>query len=148
MKKIFRFAPLVALATPFLASAQSTVPGGINIGVITPYSNGIINFINGILVPVLMAVAFIYFLYGVYKYFILGAADEKSRTDGRQFVLWGIIGFVAILSVWGLVSIVGGAFGLSPGGNSPPTPKIGPSTGQNTSNTNVPLGGENSYIIP
>ncbi len=100
------------------------MPTGINLNAITPYSTGIINVINSILVPVLIAIAFIVFLWGVYKYFILGAADEKNRADGRQFVLWGVIGFVVILSLWGLVNIVRGAFGLTTG-SAPPLPTIG-----------------------
>ncbi|MBU6388676.1 hypothetical protein KGQ72_02300 [Patescibacteria group bacterium] len=90
----------------YCQTAQSSSGGGINLSVITPYSEGIKNLINDVLVPVLFALAFIVFLWGVYKYFILGAADEKSRADGRQFVLWGIIGFVVITAVWGFVNIV------------------------------------------
>ncbi|MFZ3043587.1 MAG: hypothetical protein WA058_00545 [Minisyncoccia bacterium] len=129
MKKIFRFAPFAALAVPFSAFAQ------INTTYIKGYSDSIVGIINNILVPVLMAIAFIYFLYGVYKYFILGADSDTERKTGRQFVLWGIIGFVAILSVWGLVNIVGSTLGLSPGGNSPAVPTIGPSA--TTQNTNI-----------
>jgi len=88
------------------------------------YSGDIIDIINGLFLPVLMAVAFITFLWGVYQYFILGASDEKSRTTGRQFVMWGIVGFVVILSVWGLVGLVGSTFNLSPGGVAPAYPLI------------------------
>lgn len=96
--------------------------GGINIGVIKPYSDSIIGIINGILVPVLMAIAFIVFLFGIYKYFIYGASNESDKAEGRKFAMWGIIGFVIIISVWGLVSIVSGAFGLQPGGSAPKPP--------------------------
>jgi hypothetical protein len=70
------------------------------------YKDTVVWFVNSILVPALIAISFIVFLWGVYKYFIFGAADEKSRTEGRQFVLWGVIGFVVITSVWGLVNMV------------------------------------------
>lgn len=124
MRKIFPIVGLGTLlgsfATPLFAAAQT----GINTSAITPYSDGIINVINGILVPVLIAVAFLMFLYGVYKYFILGAADPKSREEGRDFILWGIIGFVVILSVWGLVAIVGDTFGLTAGGGAPSYPTL------------------------
>jgi hypothetical protein len=103
---------------------QTSSGGGINLGVITPYSEGIKNLINSVLVPVLMAIALITFFWGVYKYFILGADSETERATGRQFVLWGIIGFVVIVSLWGLVAIVGGVFGLQPGGSAPSVPKL------------------------
>jgi len=122
MKKISRFVAssvfVVSFCAPFLAAAQ-----GINIGAIKPYSDSIIGIINSILVPVLMAIAFIVFLWGVFKYFILGAAEDKSREEGRQFVMWGIIGFVVILSVWGLVNVVISTLNL-PGGNHPNPPQL------------------------
>jgi len=125
MKKLFQLTTLTAaLALPLFAVAQGGIPTGINTSYITPYSSGIIGVINGILVPVLMAIAFIVFLWGVYKYFILGAADETSRTDGRKFTLWGIIGFVIILSLWGIVNLVMGTLGLSIG-TVPAYPQIG-----------------------
>src|SRR3989344_1478976 len=104
------------------------MPTGININAITPYSTGIINVINNLLVPVLMAIALIVFFWGVYKYFIYGADNDGERETGRQFALWGVIGFVIILSLWGLVNLVMGTFGLSVG-QAPPYPTIGGSTG-------------------
>lgn len=118
MITIFRAVTFVAFLAPLFAMAQT----GINTGAITPYSDGIIRVINGILVPVLMAVAFIVFLWGVYKYFILGASSESDKGEGRTFAMWGIIGFVVILSVWGLVDIVINTFGLTSGGSAPKPP--------------------------
>lgn len=105
---------------------QQSTTGGINIGVIQPYGDSIKNIINNVLVPVLIAIAFITFLWGTYKYFILGADSDEDRKTGRQFVLWGVIGFVIILSLWGLVAIVGSTLGISTGsatqnGLRPPT---------------------------
>jgi len=97
---------------------------GINLTYIQRYSTDIINLINGVIAPVLFAVAFLYFLYGVYKYFILGAAEEKSREEGRHFVLWSIIGFVVIFSIWGLVGIVATTFNLTAGGSAPAYPRL------------------------
>ena len=104
-----------------------TIPGtsgSINTFYLQGYANSIVGIINGLLVPVLMAVAFIVFLWGVYSYFILGSDNEEKRITGRQFVLWSIIGFAIIFSVWGLVGIVGSTFGLAPGGMAPGYPTL------------------------
>lgn len=121
MKKISAFtALLVSLATPLVVAAQT----GINVGAITPYSNGIMYVINVILVPILMAIAFIVFLWGVYKYFIYEAENESEKAEGRKFAMWGVIGFVIILSLWGIVNLLMGTLGLSVG-SAPPFPTIG-----------------------
>ncbi len=145
MKKTSRYVVLaaisVSLATPLLVFAQS----GINLGYIAPYSKGIENLINNILIPVLMAIAFITFLWGVYKYFIFGAANESEKAEGRKFAMWGIIGFVIIVSLWGIVALVRGTFGLTTG-NSPTPPTIGGSAG--TVRTNCAVPGADNYGFP
>lgn len=103
---------------------QQPSSGGIDPSYLQGYKTSIIGIINGMLVPVLIAIAFITFLWGVYKYFILGADSDTERATGRQFVLWGIIGFVVIASVWALVNIVSGTLGLQIGNTAPPPPKI------------------------
>ena len=104
---------------------QQPTSGGINVNYIKPYSDSIIGIINSILVPVLMAIPFITFLWGVFKYFIWGGENESEKAEGRKFAMWGIIGFVVILSLWGLVNILMGALGLSIGNNpKPPTIKL------------------------
>ncbi len=68
--------------------------------------------INSILVPLLFAVAFITFLYGVAKTYIFSLGDEGEVRKGHRLILWGIIGFVIMISLWGLVNIVANTFGL------------------------------------
>lgn len=87
-------------------------------------SSNLMVLINWYIVPLLFAVAFLYFLWGVYNYFILGAADEKKLETGRQFTLWSIVAFVVILSVWGLVAILANTFGLMLGEAAPPAPML------------------------
>ncbi|MBI2046367.1 MAG: hypothetical protein HYT28_03040 [Parcubacteria group bacterium] len=71
------------------------------------------------LIPILFGLALVVFLWGVARYVIRGANDEKERTQGKQIMLWGIIGLFVMVSVWGLVKIVGGAFGLENTTNPP-----------------------------
>lgn len=119
MKKISKLASSLALTAsivaPLLVSAE-----GINEKPLQGYSDSIIGIINSALVPLLIAVAFIVFLFGVYKYFIAGADKDTEREEGRKFALSGIIGFVIILSVWGLVAIVRNTLNLTTNNNPPP----------------------------
>ncbi len=112
-------------ASPVVTITQRpSSSNGINVSYLKRYADSIIVIINSLLVPVLMAIAFIYFLFGIYKYFILGATSETDRAKGRDVVLWSIVGFVVIFSIWGLVAVVGSTFGLSPGGGPPPYPLL------------------------
>lgn len=81
----------------------------------------IIYLINSVLVPLLFAVAFIMFLYGVAQAYIFSHGDEGKVEEGHKLVLWGVIGFVIMISLWGLVNVVAVTFGLA-GVGAPPTP--------------------------
>ena len=80
----------------------------------------IIDTINNILVPVLFAVAFIVFLFGAFYTFIVGANNEEVKEKGKNLMLWGLIGFFVMVSVWGLVNILTGS--ISFGNNTGVTP--------------------------
>ena len=83
----------------------------------------IINTINNVLVPVLFAVAFVVFLWGAFNTFILGANSDEVKEKGKNLMLWGLIGFFVMVSIWGLVNILTGtvSFGnnAGPGGGTP-----------------------------
>jgi len=98
--------------------------GGLNTARVEALMGSIVDLINFVLVPLLMAIAFIVFLWGVYKYFILGAANEEKRTEGKNFVLYGIIGFVVIISLWGIVYVGIELLGFGAGGGPPPYPEL------------------------
>jgi hypothetical protein len=72
-----------------------------------------INFINNTLIPLVFALALLVFFYGIFKYFILGGGDESNRKDGRQLMLYAIIGFVVMASIYGIVALVSGGLGIN-----------------------------------
>ncbi|MFT6829799.1 MAG: hypothetical protein ACJAV6_000636, partial [Candidatus Paceibacteria bacterium] len=39
-----------------------------------------------------------------------------KRNEKKQQIFWGIIGLFVIVSIWGLVAVVGRSFGLFAGG--------------------------------
>jgi|SRR3989344_1528061 len=90
---------------------------------IADLGGGALDIINGILVPVIFALAFIVFLFGVARKYIFSNGDQTKVAEGHKLILWGIIGFVVMLSVWGLVNIVTSVFGLT-GGSRPTPPTI------------------------
>jgi len=129
---------LIHLLVP-IAHAQTTVVGGINSngggffgisfgggagcfsGSLCTLGQTIIYFINGVLVPVLFAVCFIVFLYGVAKLYIFSLGNEESVAQGHRYILWALIGFVVMVSLWGLVNIVSNTIGIG-SYSAPPLP--------------------------
>jgi hypothetical protein len=62
----------------------------------------------------LMGLAVVMFVWYVIKYFI--QPSEKARSEGSQYVMWSVIGFFVIFSMWGIVNILISTFDL--GSNS------------------------------
>ncbi len=93
------------LAFPMLAFAQVTS--------IQSAGDFVIGLINTVAVPVVFALAFIVFIWGVFQYFIMGGANEEVRDKGKGLMLWGLIGFFVMVSVWGLVHILTGTVQLN-----------------------------------
>jgi hypothetical protein len=106
MKFLIRLLPLAAF-TPLFALAQGT-----EFGEISSFFGNILGFINNTLVPLVFAIAFLVFIYGVFQYFILGAGDEGKRETGRAYMLYGIIGFVVMVSIWGIVNLLSEGLGF------------------------------------
>jgi hypothetical protein len=91
---------------------------------ITQLITSFIDFINNVLVPLVFAVALITFLYGVFKYFIAGGANLEQRQKGTQVIMYSVIGFAVMISVWGIVNLVVGTFGFD-NTNRPCLPTFG-----------------------
>ncbi len=66
-----------------------------------------------ILLGIVIGLALLVFFWGLLT-FIFKAGDESSHTEGRQKMIWGLIGLFIIFSLWGLVYFLQVTFGLSP----------------------------------
>jgi uncharacterized membrane protein YidH (DUF202 family) len=112
---------LVRTSLAFAVFALPLISSAATINNVSDVGSFIINTINNVLVPVIFAVAFIVFLWGAFETFILGATNDTAKEKGKSLMLWGLIGFFVMVSVWGLVNVLTGTIGF---GNS-----TGPSGG-------------------
>lgn len=108
MKILTRLLPFTFF-TPFLALAQGS-PG--NLDGVAIFFRNIVEFMNGVLVPAIFALAFLVFIWGMFQYFILGGHDSEKQEQGRSLMLYAIIGFVLMISVWGIVNLFASGFGF------------------------------------
>ena len=63
------------------------------------------------LIALMTGVALLYFIYGGFK-FIYQADDAHAREEGRQTMMYGIIGMFIMLVAYTILSIAAGTFGL------------------------------------
>ena len=89
---------ILAISLPVVALAQT----------VTNVQNlfaAALEILNDYVVPLIFGLAFLMFLYGVYRYFIAGGANEEKVQEGQKFVLWSVVGFVLMFSIWGIINL-------------------------------------------
>ncbi len=54
---------------------------------------------------------------------IFRAGDETARAQGKQVIIWGVIGLFVVFTVWGLIALLQQIFNVDPDAdvNAPPT---------------------------
>lgn len=62
-------------------------------------------------VPFLIALAVVSFIYGIVQ-MVLNPENEEKRKAGKQFMIWGIIGLFVMISIWSLVGVLSDTFGF------------------------------------
>lgn len=65
------------------------------------------------IILLLVAVAFVAFLWGVFE-FVAHAGDETKRMEGKNAIFWGIVGLVIIFGAYGIINVALGTFSLPP----------------------------------
>ncbi len=59
----------------------------------------------------LVGLTVLMFAFGLMKYMFKGQSSDTARSEGRQLMLWGVIGLFVMTSVWGLVAIMASLIG-------------------------------------
>ena len=132
-KKLIVLSGFVMGLAPVVAFAQAPPRGG-DVSAGSETVGTILCKFNQILagvVPVLIALGVVYFIFGVISYVI--GADEEAKKKGRDRIIFGIIGLAVIIGVWGLVAILRNTFDLRNQGNLqlPTVPVVIPGQGGN-----------------
>ena len=74
---------------------------------------GILGFINGVIIPFVLGIAFLVFLINAVRFFIIGGNSTEGQENARNLALYGICAFVLILSLWGMVNLLADGFGFN-----------------------------------
>ncbi|HET8580858.1 MAG TPA: hypothetical protein VFL98_00065 [Candidatus Paceibacterota bacterium] len=62
----------------------------------------------------IFSLGFLYFLFGIVVFLQNGANPEK-KEEGKQHMIWGIVGMFIMVSVGGIISIIDNTFQLHTG---------------------------------
>ncbi len=62
-------------------------------------------------IGLIFAAALVYFLWGVFTFFLSVSADAK-KTEGKSHMLWGIVGMAVMVAVYGLITLVRNTVGV------------------------------------
>jgi len=77
------------------------------------FENTIIMIVNYYIVPILVALSLVAFLWGIAK--TIGSESPDTRATGRKTMIYGLISMFVIVSLWGILyaasrSLFGGLY--------------------------------------
>jgi membrane protease YdiL (CAAX protease family) len=107
MKKIKSLSLYLSL---FLISFMALPAMATSINTFKDLVDRAVNTIIAPIVPLLIGLAVLVFLYGVLNFTFSEGGAKKE--EGKQYMIWGIVGLFVMVSVWGLVAILQGTFNL------------------------------------
>ena len=95
---------ILTLALPQLSFAEAPLTNSI-LGIVE-----FLVFLASQILPLIIIAALVLFLFGIAKRFFWGGDDG---VKSGQYILWGIVGLFAMVSVWGLVNLLRNTFKLN-----------------------------------
>ncbi len=101
MKKIISFGIGLGALAPFVALAADAA------SIITR-----VNQILNLIIPVLITLAVVYFIWGVIQYTL--STDEEKKKKARGMIIQGLIGLFVIIAFWGIIRLITNTFGVGP----------------------------------
>jgi hypothetical protein len=110
---------------PVLAGAQG-IANSADAGAFQDLLENILLFSNDVLIPFILGIGFLVLVWGIFKYFIFGGANDESKEQGKSLIIYATLGFVLIIVFWGIVNLLTSSTGLTgqglqniPGINTP-----------------------------
>ncbi|MCE9517883.1 pilin [Candidatus Nomurabacteria bacterium] len=101
MKKIISIGAVLGVVAPLFAHAASAFT------ILTT-----INQILATLIPILITLAVVYFIWGVIQYLVSG--DEEKKKSATEMIIRGLVGLFIIIAFWGIIRLITNTFGVGP----------------------------------
>lgn len=72
----------------------------------------IIDMISATIIPILITLVLIVIAWRTIDAFIINAADEPKRQEGKRVVVAGVIVMTVLIAVWGIVILIRDGLGF------------------------------------
>jgi uncharacterized membrane protein YidH (DUF202 family) len=113
MKKILnKIVALSLLAVPGMAGAQSGLAVSASGGDFGNILVDILAISNNILIPFILGIGFLVFVWGMFRFFIVGGANDDEKEKGKSLMVYATLGFVLIIVFWGVINLIASSTGL------------------------------------
>ncbi len=73
---------------------------------------GIGEFLDKVLIPVILGIAFLSLVWNMLRFFVIGATNEEGQQNAKNLAFYSVLAFVVILSFWGIVNVLTNGIGL------------------------------------
>jgi hypothetical protein len=70
-----------------------------------------VGYLIGLLIPIVAALALLYFFWGLAE-FIRAQGNEEKKKEGKSIMTWGIVALFVMVSIWGIVNYIASDLGL------------------------------------
>ncbi len=111
-RAIYTLASTALFAPVFFVNAQSSGGSFSADNDFKKFLTEILEFINETLIPFIIGIGFLVFVWGMFKYFIYGGANDDEKEKGKSLMIWATLGFVLIVIFWGVVNLLASSTGL------------------------------------
>lgn len=95
--------PTCLLLLPFPVSADVSLQSSLA---------GITDFLGDSVIPFLLALAFLFFVINVVRFFIFQSHNEDGRKKAKGLAIYSISAFVIIVVFWGIINLLASSIGL------------------------------------
>lgn len=68
--------------------------------------NAAFKIVNDLLIPLAFSLCMLYFFWGVAKYIRSGAGGDKAAEEGKNVMVWGVVGMFVAFSIWGIITFI------------------------------------------
>lgn len=76
------------------------------------YLSNLAHFFSYRIVPFLLGLAFVVFVWGMVQYFVIGGANDDAKAKGKNLMVYAVAAFVVIVIFFGIVQLLANSTGL------------------------------------